>query len=129
MSEFPGNEARRVSTPSTDEETAAGTPRGFVSTFTPPATTLDGVSSSTMHSRCERTKPNHRYQRSSVSPPLREWWDLMPTPALRTREQQPSVPRDFEFVIPENLRSSPIFPVNIRHKGGGAELCHGRRSI
>ncbi|CCE34552.1 uncharacterized protein CPUR_08485 [Claviceps purpurea 20.1] len=48
VSDFPGNEARRVRTPSLDEGTAADTPRGFFSSFTPPATTLDGVPPSTM---------------------------------------------------------------------------------
>ncbi|KAG6009413.1 hypothetical protein E4U54_008562 [Claviceps lovelessii] len=130
VSQFPGNEAVRVSTPPMDEDTADGRPRGFFSSLTPPASKPDSASSTTTPSPPVQPKPNHRgYQRSSVSSQPREWWDPMPAP--RTRRQQRPVQRDFEFEfdVPEHLLSSPLCPANSRHKSGGTGLCvyHGRR--
>ncbi|QPG94703.1 hypothetical protein C2857_006766 [Epichloe festucae Fl1] len=106
-SQFPGNEAVRVSTPPIDEDTADGKPRGFFTSLAPPESNADIAPSPTPSSpRLGPSAHHHRCQRISLSAQPREWWDPMPAP--RIRRQQTPAPQDFEFDVPEHLPSSPL---------------------
>ncbi|RDA95011.1 hypothetical protein CP533_2104 [Ophiocordyceps camponoti-saundersi (nom. inval.)] len=118
-SQFPGNEAVRVSTPPLDEFTADGKPRGFFTCTTPPS----------VPSRPASAVPPHvstgGLRHGSLSVPTREWWEAPPVRSVR-----PPVfaAAGFRFDVPEHLPSSPMCPINSRSRPGSTGVCvyHGR---
>ncbi|KAM4060366.1 hypothetical protein HRG_002064 [Hirsutella rhossiliensis] len=145
ISQFPGGEAVRVSTPPLDEDTADGKPRGFFTCTTPPSDTQ--ASPAPPPSTSPILAPSPRpgihgaaFRGSSLSAPTREWWEVSPQRALRRGPRPlaagPVASRgagagggsNFQFDVPEHLPNSPLCPAHSRHKSGGTGVCvyHGR---
>ncbi|RCI10345.1 hypothetical protein L249_4399 [Ophiocordyceps polyrhachis-furcata BCC 54312] len=118
-SQFPGNEAVRVSTPPLDEDTADGKPRGFFTCTTPPSVPTRPASAAPRHAAPGSLR------RSSLSVSTREWWEAPPA-----RSARPPVfaAAGFQFDVPEHLPSSPMCPINSRSRPGSTGVCvyHGR---
>lgn len=118
--------------------TPAGHARGFFFDLNPPEKNAISDEGSPQTPKAPMSSDESRgtikNKKNDATLGSREWWEssasiLTATAKVSTKNFQKPKPVPFELDLPAHFPSSPLCPMNPKHKSGGTGICayHGRR--